>query len=100
VEFPALDKMRTEFGGAARFYGISDESLATVKKFVAENGYQMPMLIDSNREIRRRYGVHKIPALLVIDREGVLRQEFIGEQDESVMRDAIRTVVDRKATER
>lgn len=97
MEFPAIEKIRSEFGGAVRFYGISDESLATVKKFVEENRYQMPMLLDSNREIRRRYGIHKIPVLLVIDRDGVVRRQFIGAQTESELREAIRSVVDRSA---
>jgi len=94
VEFPAIEKIRSEFGGAVRFYGISDESLATVKKFVEETGYQMPMLLDNNREMRRRYGIHKIPVLFVIDRDSVVRRQFIGAQSESELREAIRAVVD------
>jgi cytochrome c biogenesis protein CcmG/thiol:disulfide interchange protein DsbE len=97
MEFPAIEKIRSEFSGAVRFYGISDESLATVKKFTEENHYQMPMLLDSNREIRRRYGIHKIPVLLVIDRDGVVRQQFIGAHTEPELREAIRSVVDREA---
>jgi cytochrome c biogenesis protein CcmG, thiol:disulfide interchange protein DsbE len=97
MEFPTIDKLRSEFGGVVRFYGISDESLATVKKFVEENRSQMTMLLDSNREIRRRYGIHKIPVLLVIDREGVVRRQFIGVQTESELREAIRSVVDPSA---
>jgi thiol-disulfide isomerase/thioredoxin len=97
MELPAIEKIRSELGSVVRFYGVSDESLATVKKFVEENRYQMPMLLDSNREIRRRYGIHKIPVLLVIDREGVVRRQFIGVQTESELREAIRSVVDRSA---
>jgi peroxiredoxin/outer membrane lipoprotein-sorting protein len=97
MELPAIEKIRSELGSVVRFYGVSDESLATVKKFVEENRYQMPMLLDSNREIRRRYGIHKIPVLLVIDREGVVRRQFIGVQTESELREAIRSVVDRNA---
>jgi len=93
-EFPAMEKIRAEFGGAVRFYAISDESTATVKQFVEENGCQMPMLLDSNREMRRRYGVHKIPALFVIDRDSVVRRQFIGARNESELREAIRSVVD------
>jgi len=97
VEFPAIEKMRAEFGGAVRFYGVSDESPATVKKFVEEQRYQMPMLLDSNREMHRRYGIHKIPVLFVIDRDSVVRRQFIGTQNESELREAIRSVVDQKA---
>lgn len=93
-EFPAMEKISAEFGGAVRFYGISDESPDTVKQFVDETRCRMPMLLDSNREMRRRYGVHKIPALFVIDRDSVVRQQFIGARSESDLRAAIRAVVD------
>jgi peroxiredoxin len=100
AEMPAIEKIRSEFDGAVRFYGISDESSATVKKFVEENRYGMPMLLDSNRELHRRYGVHKIPALLVIDRESVVRRLFIGTQNETELREAVRAVVDGRAVTR
>jgi peroxiredoxin/outer membrane lipoprotein-sorting protein len=96
AEFPAIEKLRSEFGGTVRFYGVSDESAATVKKFVEEHGYEMPMLLDSNREMHRRYGIHAIPALFVIDRESVVRRQFLGIRSELELRKAIRSVVERK----
>jgi hypothetical protein len=35
--------------------------------------------------------------LFVIDRDSVVRRQFIGTQNESELREAIRSVVDRKA---
>jgi peroxiredoxin/outer membrane lipoprotein-sorting protein len=96
VEFPAIEKIRSEFGEAVRFYGISDESPATVKEFVEEHRYKTPMLLDGNREMHRRYGIHHIPMLFVIDRDSVVRQQFIGTQNESKLREAIRSVVDQR----
>jgi peroxiredoxin/outer membrane lipoprotein-sorting protein len=96
AEFPAIEKLRAELGGAVRFYGVSDEALATVKKFVEEHRYEMPMLLDSNREIHRRYGIHAIPALFVIDRDSVVRRQFIGARNEPELRKAIRSVVEQK----
>jgi len=97
AEFPAIEKLRSEFAGAVRFYGVSDESPATVKKFVGEHRYEMPMLLDSNREIHRRYGIRAIPALFVIDRESVVRRQFVGSLSESELRKAIRSVVEQKS---
>lgn len=96
LEFPAIDKIRSDYGDAVRFYGISDEAPATVKAFVEEHPYEMPMLLDSNRVMHRRYGIHKIPVLFVIDRDGVVRRQFIGAQNEPELREAIRSVVDPK----
>jgi peroxiredoxin len=97
AEFPALEKLRSDFAGAVRFYGVSDESPATVKKYVEEYGYAMPVLIDDNRVMHRRYGIHKIPVLFVIDRDSVVRRQFIGIQKESELRSAIRSVLDQTA---
>jgi peroxiredoxin/outer membrane lipoprotein-sorting protein len=94
AEFPAIEKLRSEFGGAVRFYGVSDEAPTTVKKFIEEHRYEMPMLLDSKRELRRRYGIHAIPALFVIDRDSVVRRQFIGTRSESELRKAIRSVVE------
>ena len=96
AELPAIEKLRTEFGGAVRFYGVSDESAATVKKFVDEHRYEMPMLLDTKREIHRRYGVQMIPALFVIDRDSVIRGQFLGTRSESELRRAIRSAVELK----
>jgi peroxiredoxin len=96
AEFPAIEKLRSEFGDEVRFYGISDESPATVKKFVAEHRYEMTMLLDGNREARRGYGIHAIPALFVIDRNSVVRAQFLGTQGEAELRKAIRSVVKQK----
>lgn len=96
AEFPAIEKLRSEFAGAVRFYGVSDESPATVKKFIGEHRYEMPMLLDGNREIHRRYGIRAIPALFVIDRESVVRHQFVGSRSESELRKTIRSVVEQK----
>jgi peroxiredoxin len=96
AELPAMEKIRAEFGAAVRFYGISDEEPATVRKFIEENRLAMPVLLDGNREMHRRYGVHKIPALFVIDREGVVRCQLTGARKESELRDAVRSAVARQ----
>ena len=96
AEFPAIEKLRSEFGDTVRFYGVSDESPGTVKKFVEGHGYEMTMLLDGNREVHRRYGVRAIPALFVIDRDSVVRRQFVGARSESELRKAISSVIDQK----
>lgn len=95
-----MEKIRAEFGAAVRFYGISDEETATIRKFVEENRLAMPVLLDGNREMHRQYGVHKIPALFVIDRDSIVRCQFTGVRNESELRDAVRSVVDQKPPDR
>jgi peroxiredoxin len=97
AELPSMEKLYAEFGGEVRFYGVNDENSSTVKKFVSEKKLQMPVLLDAAREVHRRYGVRAIPTLLIIGPDGVIRQHYIGSRDESVLRRAIRAVLDGKA---
>jgi peroxiredoxin len=96
AEFPAIERLRSEFGRAVRFYGVNREAPALVKKFIDEHRYEMPVLLDANHDVHRRYGIHAIPALFVIDRDGVVRRQIVGTRSESELRKAIRSVMEQK----
>jgi cytochrome c biogenesis protein CcmG/thiol:disulfide interchange protein DsbE len=96
-ELPLIEKLRTEFGDAVQFYGVNDEDSSTVKKFVKEKNIHTPVLLDSRHEVHMRYGVRAIPSLLIVGRDGVIRQHFIGSRSEPVLREAIQSVVKDKA---
>jgi peroxiredoxin len=96
-ELPRVEKLRAEFGGAVQFYGVNDEDMSTVKKFVKDKDLHMPVLLDSRHEVHVRYGVRAIPTLLVIGPDGVIRQHFIGSRSEPVLRKAIQSVLEGKA---
>ena len=96
-EMPHLEKISKEL--AAReivFVGVNDEDAGTAKSFIKKNGYEIPVLMDSKREARRRYGINAIPSLFIIDRDGVIRQHFIGSRSEATLRKAILEVVEGK----
>lgn len=97
AELPMVEELRAEFGDAVQFYGVNDEDTTTVKKFVKEKNLHVPVLLDSRREVHARYGVRAIPTLLIIDPDGVIRQQLIGSCSERVLRKAIQTVLERKA---
>jgi len=97
AELPSVEKLRAEFGDTVHFYGVNDEETPTVKKFINDKHYQMPVLLDSKRDVHRRYGVRAIPTLLIIGPDGVIRQHYVGSRDESVLRKAIRSVLEGKA---
>ncbi len=93
AELPSIEKLRAEFSGAVDFYGINDEESGTVKSFLNKNHYQMAVLMDSKRQVHRQYGVTSIPTLLIIDKNGVIKEHFIGSRSEASLRKAIQTVV-------
>ncbi len=92
-ELPIVDKLREEFAGKVQFLGINDEDNGTVKSFLRKNSYGITVLMDSKRTVHRTYGVHAIPTLFVIDREGVIRQHFIGGREAPELRKAIAEVL-------
>ena len=92
-ELPIVDKLRQEFGEQVQFLGINEEENGTVKGFLHRNPYGITVLMDAKRSVNRIYGVHSIPTLVVIDKDGVIRQHFVGGRTEADLREAIAAVV-------
>ncbi len=92
-ELPFIEKLRNEFAGQVQFYGVNDEDSGTVKDFLRKNKYELPVLMDGKRQVDRQYGVSAIPTMFIIDKEGVIREHFIGSRSEAKLRQAIRAVV-------
>ena len=92
-ELPAVDKLRAEFGDSVQFFGINDEENGTVRGFLKKTGYGLTTLMDSKRAVHRTYGVHAIPTIFVIDRDGIIRKHFIGGRDAPELRQAIAAVL-------
>jgi peroxiredoxin len=92
-ELPSIEKLRQEFAGQVQFFGINDEESGTVKDFLRKHTYEMPVLMDGKRQVHRQYGVSAIPTMLIIDRQGVIREHFIGSRSEAKLRQAIQAAV-------
>jgi len=54
------------------------ESKATVERFMVEGSYSMPVLLDSEGEVARQYGIMSLPTTLFIDKAGVIQGKKIG----------------------
>ncbi len=53
-----------------------DPALADI--FVAKLGITMPILNDQDNTIGKKYGLTGLPETYIIDKQGVLREKFIG----------------------
>jgi peroxiredoxin/outer membrane lipoprotein-sorting protein len=93
VELPSIEKLRGEFGDAVQFYGVNDEEPGTVRSFVKGNHYAFAVLMDGKAQVHRLYGVSAIPTVLIIDKQGVIREQIIGSRSESNLRKAIQSVL-------
>lgn len=93
AELPSIEKLRAEFGDSVQFYGVNDEDAGTVKSFISKSHYELAVLLDGKRQVHRLYGVSAIPTLLIIDKQGVIREHFIGSRSEANLRKAIQSVL-------
>ncbi len=92
-ELPSIEKLRVEFAGQVQFFGVNDEDSGTVKDFLRKHKYELPVLMDTKRQVDRQYGISAIPTMFIIDKQGVIREHFIGSRSEAKLRQAILAVV-------
>jgi peroxiredoxin len=77
-EIPTLEKLQSEVNmSEVIVLGISDESATVVRKWLEENHRSFRTLVDANKTFRR-FGIKPIPALVVIDRNGVVTDYITG----------------------
>jgi len=48
------------------------------KKFISDLGLTFPIWSDKSNIIGARYGLSVLPATLIVDKQGVIREKFIG----------------------
>jgi peroxiredoxin len=92
-ELPYIEKLREEFAGQVQFFGVNDEESGTVKDFLRKQAYDLTVLMDGKKQVHREYGVSAIPTMFIIDKQGVIREHFIGSRSESKLRQAIQAAV-------
>ncbi len=69
------------------------ETAGEVERWVLDNGYAFPVLVDPNRRLFQRFNrTNSVPYLLVFDGEGGLVDERIGYHPDGVM--ALETYLD------
>ena len=79
-EMPSMERLyaklpKDKFKMIALF---NNDSPALVKDFVAKLGLTMPILDDQKNLIGIKYGLTGLPETFIIDKQGVIREKFIG----------------------
>ncbi len=91
IEMPRVEALHKEFKAKGLVvFGVNfAEEIATVKGFLAQNPYTMPILLDPNGEVSRLYQADAIPTLVVIGRDGKISAYYRGVREENVLREAL-----------
>jgi peroxiredoxin len=66
-----------------------------VQTFLEKHGYTMPVAVDSNMEVARKFGVRAVPMTYVIDRQGAVVASGFGPIafDRAEFREYLQTLV-------
>ena len=92
AELPSISKLAREYGDEGLVVlGINDEENGKAAKFLKQNRYELQTLMDSKRAVNRLYGVHAIPTVIVIDKQGVIRAHFTGSRAEVDLKAALQS---------
>jgi peroxiredoxin len=79
---PHLNKMSEDKAltdrGLVVIASNSGEDADTIKKFVAENKYTFQILVDQQSSLSKTLGVRGIPTTLVVGRDGIVKNVFVG----------------------
>ncbi len=83
AEMPSMNKLYNEMRaqGLEVIAVSTDNSLSTVKGFLAKNRLDFPVLFDEDKAVTRQYHVFSMPTTFLIDRNGMIVEKFYGEED-------------------
>jgi thiol-disulfide isomerase/thioredoxin len=58
-----------------------DDSWKTVNRFMAQNGFTLPVYADFDRRVATLFGTSKFPETYVLDKKGIVRLKVVGAED-------------------
>jgi peroxiredoxin len=83
-EMPTLDRLyRDMVGKDFELLAVSvDETGASgIVPFLQRNKLSLPVLLDSDHAVAKRYGTFKFPETYILDRNGIVKYKIIGARD-------------------
>ncbi|MCM1170646.1 MAG: TlpA family protein disulfide reductase [Clostridium sp.] len=94
-EMPAFEKLNSEYGQEVVILAINCmEDKDTVNKFISDNEYTFPFAYDTEGEIARKYPSDGIPYTLVIGRDGLVKNIYLGAFDADKQYEEYKTAIE------
>ncbi|HEV2176652.1 MAG TPA: redoxin domain-containing protein [Terriglobia bacterium] len=91
-ELPRIEKLYEAYGKKdVVILGVNNEDSRRVRKFLEKHGYNFTVLMDSQDTVHRMYACHAIPTVIVIDRGGVVKAQYIGGRSQEELVAALKT---------
>ncbi len=84
IEMPALEERHDRYQPDFMVVGINfDEPAEDVSAYALELGLTFPVLLDPGGEVQRQYQIRGYPTSFIIDGDGIIRVQHIGQLTES-----------------
>lgn len=101
---PDMQKLHDKYadrGFAVVGVSIDEEGAEKVKPFLAKKRFTYPILVDTdkNTPLWKAFGVHAIPAVFLINRDGQIVQQWTGKVDKKEVEKAITALLEVKKAE-
>lgn len=83
-EMPMLGALADEYGELGfQLFGVNlDANPAAAQKLMRELGVDYPLLLDRNNRVADLYSVSAMPATVLVDKDGLVSQVFLGYRPE------------------
>lgn len=94
AEMPELQRLHERLSATGLVVlGVNQgETLPTITGYRQEVSVDFPTLVDARLSVSRQYGVNSLPTTFFIDRQGVIRDIFIGPMTDAVLADKLRRI--------
>lgn len=91
VQAPILDRLARKYEGRGLVVlGVNiDDPPAVAKEYARRKGLSYPILVDPSDQAAVKYGVSKLPSVIVVDRQGNVTSFLTGVVDEPSLDEAI-----------
>ena len=86
-EMPAFQKLSEEYPDELVILAVNcSEDKDTVQKFIDNNGYTFPIVLDTDGAIQTMFGgIYSIPVTVIIDEDGYIVASHVGAADADTM---------------
>jgi cytochrome c biogenesis protein CcmG, thiol:disulfide interchange protein DsbE len=91
MEAPVIDRVARRFEKKGLVVmGVNvDDPPEVIRAYASQKGLSYPMVVDVGKEASLKYGVDKLPSLIVIDRQGQVLAVLTGLVDEASLNDIV-----------
>ena len=90
-ELPTVEKIYEQYKGKnVVVLAVDDENQATVRSFLKDHHYDFTALVDRRRTLFKKFVVHYIPTVFVINGKGIIVRHIVGLESSEQLLDAVK----------